>query len=131
MMSAYFGDNAQPGTAPIWAELQWTGWLIDGGVPLMLAEAAALLLALREAFRVATSKDPAASGLSAWAGIVVGFDMGLIALTFNACPFSGTLGVDFWLLNAALFAAFAQTREAASRVDVSARSSPLGAGTGT
>src|SRR5207248_2584901 len=37
MMYAYFGANPDPASGPLWAEIQWTGWLYDGGLPLMLA----------------------------------------------------------------------------------------------
>ena len=57
MMASYFGDQYNPDSPPIWAEIQWTGWLIDGGLPLMLAAAAGMLVALREAFRATRVED--------------------------------------------------------------------------
>ena len=35
MMSYYFADPA----ALIWAEIQWTGWLLDGGIPIATVSA--------------------------------------------------------------------------------------------
>jgi hypothetical protein len=37
MMNSYFGDKSNPLTQQIWVEIQWTGWLLDGGVPLIIA----------------------------------------------------------------------------------------------
>src|ERR1700722_5233420 len=109
-MPSHFGDPYNPASPPIWAEIQWTGWLLDGGVPLMLAGAASMLIALREAFSTAVSKAPALRGLSGLSGVLLGYSIGVIALTFNTCPFVGTLGIDFWLLNAACFAAVCQAK---------------------
>ena len=41
MMLHYFGDRYNAESPQIWAEIQWTGWLLDGGIPLMIAAAAA------------------------------------------------------------------------------------------
>ena len=110
MIASYFNDGGNPASTPIWAEIQWTGWLIDGGIPLMISWAVALFVAFRATFAVAISKDASLRAISTWAGILVGYSMGLIALMFNGCPFAGTLGIDFWLLNAALVTAASQAR---------------------
>jgi hypothetical protein len=43
------------------------------------------------------------------------YGIGVLALTFNATPFMGTGGVEFWLINAASFqaASSASSRTAA------------------
>jgi hypothetical protein len=107
MMPAYFGSAAGPIRA-IWVEIQWTGWLLDGGVPLMMTQLLCMLLAVREALRVAFRTDAKAQELTKFAGMLAGYSVGAIALTFNCCPFATTMGVDFWLLNAALFTASRQ-----------------------
>jgi hypothetical protein len=113
MMSSYFGDPYNAASPPIWAEIQWTAWLIDGGIPLMLAASTGMFLALREASRAAVSGIPALRELSGLSGIFLGYSLGVIALTFNACPFAGTVGIDFWLFNAAFFAAVSRARRSA------------------
>jgi hypothetical protein len=117
MMRTYFGDPYNAASPALWAEIQWTGWLFDGGVPLMLAGAAAMFLAFREALRAAVSKLPALRRLSGLSGVLLGYSIGFMALTFNACPFAGTLGIDFWLLNAAAFVAFCQARRSIEGYD--------------
>ncbi len=54
MMRSYFGDPYNAASPPIWVEIQWTAWLLDGGVLLMLAWAVAMLIAFREALRAAS-----------------------------------------------------------------------------
>jgi hypothetical protein len=108
MMFSYFGDRYNAEGGAIWAEIQWTGWLLDGGVPLMLAAGAGMFMALREGFRAATSKASVLRGLSGLSGMLLGYSMGIVALTFSGCPFASTLGLDFWLLNAAVVAAVSQ-----------------------
>ncbi|MGH7272380.1 MAG: hypothetical protein ACREJ3_18275, partial [Polyangiaceae bacterium] len=108
MISTYFGDLRNPLSRPLWAEIQWTGWLYDGGVPLMLVYLAAMLIAVREILGIAARRDPGSRELHPWACAIFGYSVGMVALTFNCCPFETTVGLDFWLLNAALFAASRQ-----------------------
>ena len=82
MMYAYFGNNS---SRPIWAEIQWTGWLLDGGLPLIIAYALALSVALRwpSELRDRRGRRP---DLLAWACSLVGYSIGAIALTFSTAP---------------------------------------------
>jgi len=99
MMNTYFGSAA----SALWVEIQWTGWLIDGGVPLILAYAAAVLVTIRQVAKTALSREGHA--LASWAPLVAAYGVGVLALTFNATPFMGTSGLEFWLINAAFFQA--------------------------
>ena len=111
MLNNYFGDPSNADGRPLWAEIQWTGWLYDGGAPLLFTSPGSMLVAVREALRTAVRVDEAAGrDLYKWATVLVGFAVGTIALTFNSCPFAGTMGVDFWVLSAAVFAASTQMR---------------------
>lgn len=103
MMNAYFGDDTDPERAPIYAEIQWTGWLLDGGVPLILAYVAALVIALLTAMRIALNRNM--GDLYVWGGIMLAYSAGALATTFNYALFVGQGGMEFWLLNALLFAA--------------------------
>jgi hypothetical protein len=104
MMESYFGDKSNPDEG-LWAEIQWSGWILDGGAPLMLAYVwiigATLLTTLRAA-RWRSSGDP---GLSLWATVILGYSIGTCAFTFSYPVFLSQTGMEFWLLNAALFAA--------------------------
>jgi hypothetical protein len=112
MMNYYFGDNSNPATAGIWVEEQWTGWLIDGGIPLILAYVLAIFMAFRTAFKIGLS--PVEPELAIFAIIICGYDVGAFASSFGYPYFSSQDGLEFWLLNAALFAALSGFRK---RVD--------------
>jgi hypothetical protein len=103
MIFHYFGDPYNPDSPPLWSEIQWTGWLFDGGVPLIIAYLAALWLAGKYAFFVALHRDSA--DLAIFAAAILAFDVGAFAATFDADFFISQGALQFWLLNAVLFAA--------------------------
>jgi hypothetical protein len=103
MVNSYFGDNSNPERTAIWAEIQWTGWVLDGGLPLVLAYTAAIIVAIRQAFRIALARRN--GPLWIWAAVIVAYDFGALAVTFNYPLFIGQGGMEFWLLNAALYTA--------------------------
>jgi hypothetical protein len=103
MMNNYFGDNSNPLTQPIWVEIQWTGWLLDGGVPLIIAYVAALYFACRTAWQIAMSRQLGEFAL--WGGLIFAYNIGTLAITFNYPLFIGQGGMEFWLLNTSLFVA--------------------------
>jgi len=113
MMGYYFGDPKNSKGGSIWVEIQWTGWLVDGGVPLILAYAFALLLAVR--FAVKCSQTPALGDFAVFAALVAGYDVSLIAGTFDYAPFITSMGMDFWLLNAILFGSIAYSYRTTNR----------------
>jgi hypothetical protein len=106
MANAYFGNNGDPSRPPLWVEIQWTAWVLDGGVLVMVLYPLALLLTALWAFRLALQReDPGEFWL--WGSIIFAYDLGAIALTFSYPFFMSQAGMEFWLLNAALFGAFA------------------------
>jgi hypothetical protein len=104
MMYYYFGRDGSTDTEPIYVEIQWTGWLLDGGVPLIVAYIAALFVTCAFAWRV-IRKTPIAGGkdLWIWGSLLLAYNIAIIALTFSYTPFIGQAGMEFWLLNALLF----------------------------
>ena len=100
MINNYYGDPLNS----IYVEIQWTGWLIDGGIPLVLAYSLALVAALRFAWKTAVAKDEA---LWIWGAIMMAYNVTALAATFNYPFFMSQSGMELWLLNAALFAAAA------------------------
>jgi len=114
MMYYYFGDKNDSHCYPIWVEIQLTGWLLDGGVPLIFFYALAIVAACWAAWKVARSPRP--GDLPRWAMLILAYNIGLVAVTFNYPVFIGGSGMEFWFLNALLFAA-SQSRPAdASRL---------------
>jgi hypothetical protein len=111
IMNTYFGNNSDPESASIWVEIQWTGWLLDGGVPLILAYTAALFLAFRLAWQIALRPASTAhDDLWLWGAILLAYNIGALAVTFNYPLFIGQGGLEFWLLNGVLFAAASNAR---------------------
>jgi hypothetical protein len=104
MMHVYFGDNDRTGpNKGLWAEIQWTGWVLDGGFPLIFGYVAALLMTLWTTLQIArrnTGHDPT---LALWGAVIAGHSIGVVALTFSYPVFVSQGGMEFWLLNAVLF----------------------------
>jgi hypothetical protein len=110
IVSAYFGAESHyesnAAATPIYSELNWTSWILDGGVPLALLYGAALFVTVRFVFRAATRRINGALGpLAGWAAILFGYDLSVLLLTLDAKPFETSFGCDFWLLNGAFFCA--------------------------
>jgi hypothetical protein len=104
MMNAYFGKNGNPFTDPIWVEIQWTGWLLDGGIPLVLAYSIALIMASYLTVKI-SFEGQQQQELSFWGAVIFAYNIGIIMITFNYPVFISQMGMEFWLLNAALFVA--------------------------
>ena len=101
MMNVYFGT---PDT--LWVEIQWTAWLYDGGLPLIICYFGAMLAALYTSVKVAMAAAKRdAEWLTGWAMVIAGYNFGTIALLFSYSPFIGQTGLEFWLLNGLLFSA--------------------------
>jgi hypothetical protein len=110
MMATYFGQGDTSGKA-VWVEIQWAGWIVDGGAPLAFFYCAALLIALYAIWKVAHAPAPeSAPELPVWATIVLAYGIGAFALTFSYPIFLSEPGMEFWLLNAAMFAAARHAR---------------------
>ena len=103
MMNGYFGKTGNPFTEQIWAEIQWTAWLLDGGIPLVLAYSCALLVACYVTLKIAFEKR--ADSLSFWSAVIFSYNISNIMVTFNYPVFISQGGMEFWLFNTAIFVA--------------------------
>jgi hypothetical protein len=103
MAYAYFGDNSDPERAPIYVEIQWTGWLLDGGVPLILAYVVMLIIGFYVVSKIALSR--AGGDLPVWGALVLAYSVGTLATIFTYPLFISQGGMEYWLINATLFAA--------------------------
>ena len=109
MMNQYFGDNSDPQRAMVWAEVQWTGWLLDGGLPLIVVYTILLALTGLCVWKICLTRLP--GDLASQAALVLAYDVGAYAVTFNYTLFIGQGGLEFWLLNALLLqTAYVQLR---------------------
>jgi hypothetical protein len=107
MINTYLGQNDDPERGPLWAEIQLTGWVYDGGVLMIALYGLALLLAMRQAIWIAVRAP--FSPLWIWAAILFAYDVGALAMTFSYPVFIGQAGMEFWLFNAALVSAAVQS----------------------
>jgi hypothetical protein len=100
MMNVYFpGDSSQP--APIWVEIQMTGWLLDGGLLMWFLYGGAIMVSLFYLYRTTTSVvDPQLCHL---ASVVLCLNLFVFGLSFAGPAFNNQLGLQFWFLTAALY----------------------------
>jgi hypothetical protein len=103
MMNLYFGTTSNPDSPPLWAEIQATAWVFDGGLLLLLAGYAAVIAAVLIAAYLAVSvRDNALAGLAA---LVAAFSFSILVNTAGYSSFLSQTGMMFWVLNAALYRA--------------------------
>jgi hypothetical protein len=101
MMTVYFSDpQALNAPEPIYVEIQMTGWLLDGGVLMWLFYGAALVAALRYAYR--RSVAAADRETTQAARLVFCFLLIIVGVSFAGPAFNTQLGIQFWFLFAAL-----------------------------
>ncbi|HET6574196.1 MAG TPA: hypothetical protein VFG68_11370 [Fimbriiglobus sp.] len=103
MVRSYFGDELNPRSTSIWVEIQWTAWVTDGGAPLALAYAAAILVAGAAVMRAARHTPD--RWLAGWAALGGAYTVAVFGLTFSYTPFIGQIGMEFWMLNSLLVTA--------------------------
>jgi hypothetical protein len=103
MMRSYFGDLTSSESYAIYAEIQWQAWIIDGGVILLFLYASAVLIAMMTTLRL--SLFGYTSELRMWACLISAYNVALFATTFSFVPFVAQSGMEFWMMNAIIYAA--------------------------
>lgn len=105
MIYVYFGRKAVEGqTTDYWVEVQWSGWILDGGAVLLLCHGGAMVLAMLSTLGVALGRRTPPE-VAYWAAAVFALNLSVVALTFSYVPFASPIGMQFWLLAAATHAA--------------------------
>jgi hypothetical protein len=102
MMSTYFGEPTNWQFPALWAEIQLTGWLYDGGVLLWICYGAAILTATAQTYRITARSDTYLSDL---ATMVLAVQVLVIGLCFTGPVFNSQIGIIFWLLSASVYGA--------------------------
>ena len=100
MMQVLFGDGTMWTAPPIHVEIQPTGWLLDGGLPLWVIMIGAIAAAVRASYVVAVH---ATGSLQESGTAVLCFQLMLLAICFTGPAFNTQLGIQFWALTAALW----------------------------
>lgn len=109
MMSVYFGEPENWRFPPLWAEIQLTGWLYDGGILLWATYAAAVTATTFYTYRLASSHHTRLSDLAA---MVLTLQVLVIGLCFTGLVFNTQMGIVFWLLSASVYGADQTARAA-------------------
>lgn len=100
MMSAYFPEPANWQHPALYAEIQLTGWLFDGGLIMWLLYPSALFLAVRQSYRRAVEPDGPLNDL---AMMIFALQLLILGLSFSGPVFNTQIGIVFWLLTATLY----------------------------
>ena len=103
MMQVYFGDPTLWHAPPIHVEVQLTGWLLDGGVPLWLIYGGALATALLFTYRTAVRAETRV--LADAATIALCLQLTILCLCLTGPVFNTQLGILFWGITGGLFGA--------------------------
>lgn len=97
MAAGYFGTGGLPG---IWAELQITGWLIDGGILMVVLYGGTLVVtALSEWKAAGQTRIPR---LAACGAVVFAANLGVAVMVISFTPFVTQIGIQYWFLAGAL-----------------------------
>ena len=100
MAANYFSDPTNLDSPSIWAEIQLSGWMIDGGVVLLAAYSLSLVATALYEWRVATR--PLDDWVRASGALVLAANLGAAALVFSFTPFVSQVGMQYWFLAGAL-----------------------------
>ena len=97
MAGGYFGNPALPG---IWAEIQITGWMIDGGVLMIVLYTRRPRVGRCSQYRLAMqTRYPRIAVCAGWCSPPTS---GIAAMVFSFTPFVTQIGIQYWFLAGAL-----------------------------
>jgi hypothetical protein len=99
MAAGYFG-SANPNSAPIWAEIQFTGWMIDGGVLMVALYLGALASTTASQWRIAGATQ--FPRLAVCGAVVLAASLGPAIMIISFTPFVAQIGIQYWFLAGAL-----------------------------
>ena len=99
MAAGYFG-SANPNSEAIWAEIQFTGWMIDGGVIMVAVYMGAIITATIAQWRVAVSTQY--PRLAVCGAVIFAADLGPAIMIISFTPFVAQIGIQYWFLAGAL-----------------------------
>ena len=109
MTATYFLDESNLDAPPIWAEIQINGWLIDGGLVVLVTYSLAIILTLLYEWRVTRSAPD--DRVRASGAVVLAANLGTALLCFTFTPFLTAIGMQYWFLSGALHGVAEGSRE--------------------
>lgn len=102
MMESYFGDSSNPAATHIHVEIQPTGWLLDGGIPMWFLYGGAIILSLFAALGLSFTRNLM---LAECAPIVFALQLFIAGMAMAGPAFNTQMGILFWALAASLHGA--------------------------
>lgn len=99
MAAMYFG-SVNPNSPPIWAEIQFTGWMIDGGVIMVAVYLGAIATTTIMQYRLALVS--AYPRLAICAAVILAANLGPAIMIISFTPFVSQIGIQYWFLAGAL-----------------------------
>jgi hypothetical protein len=99
MAAGYFG-TANANSPPIWAEIQFTGWMIDGGVVMVALYMGALASTTAAQWRVARATQ--FPRLAVCGAVILAASLGPAIMIISFTPFVAQIGIQYWFLAGAL-----------------------------
>ncbi len=103
MMQIYFANPDKVESAPIYVEIQLTGWLLDGGVPMWVLYGGAVVLSLLASYRLSVKKRQ--PELASVALIVFCVQVLIAGFGWAGPVFNTQLGILFWFMASAVYGA--------------------------
>ena len=100
MMRTYFGDDTNLSAPPLWAEVQYPAWALDGGIILLLAYNVALIMTCYRDYTLTKLRNRRFRDVAA---TILAINSGTIALMFGFTPFTTQVGLQFWFLVGLLY----------------------------
>ena len=97
MAAGYFNHSNVPN---LWAEIQITGWLIDGGVFMVALYTGTLVYSSMFDARVAMKSGT--PRLAACGAVVFAANLGTLVMIISFTPFVTQIGIQYWFLAGAL-----------------------------
>lgn len=108
MMRAYFGNESNVDSPAIWSEVQFSSWVLDGGIVVLSLYLVAIVAAIQRLLRLSVFHH--SLQLRQWGAVIVMLSACPVAAMFSYTPFHSQLGMQFWLLIGA-FEGLAQGEE--------------------
>ncbi|HWZ46212.1 MAG TPA: hypothetical protein VNW97_22255 [Candidatus Saccharimonadales bacterium] len=103
MIRYYFGDETNVESPPIWAEIQPTSWILDGGLILLLCYLIALVSTTKDQLKIA--RFARSSDLRFSAAAIVALSATTLGLIFGFTPFTTQVGLQYWFVSGVLYGA--------------------------
>ena len=97
MAAGYFNQSNVPN---LWAEIQITGWMIDGGVVMVALYAGTLVYA--SLFDSKVAQGTTLPRVAACGAVVFATNLGTLVMIISFTPFVTQIGIQYWFLAGAL-----------------------------